>query len=572
MSLTLYFIAEPPNYQFMACHLAASIRMHMPRDIVLIGYCPEQKRSEVDPNVEETLRRLRCEIRTFQLGDQFETPYPQGNKLLAALEPKETDFSAFLDTDMLFVQDCVPEEFVAPGRIGVVPSTSMRWSGQEVWDQVYAAFDLPLPLERIRMTRDKRQPVVPYFNAGLVVIDERIRDETGRNFAEVWLETAQRLDALPEMPGKRPYLDQISLPLAILRSGSSWNILHERYNFSIGGIMRGKRIDPVRDDVTLLHYRKGAVLRESGLNVHAREALATQAGTRRVNWVFMNSKPSKEGDPQSEEPSTPENTPQLDNKVADAAAEKPVPDQSKAMAAAVTFDEGNHDTLERWLAQNEVICGRENIFILSKEVEKLTAKFGDDLNLVALPETATAPDAQQKWQGLSHFVSGLTFYYNWVICTRPSETLVSLDEDSADILAQLRHWSRAQSPPRFLVPMPFSLRRTADGGTHLISDFKRARPCIVRGRLGYVRDGSGATPRHVSLDKDIALIDLDKSDEAVASTQSLEAFDVMLVWQSLRKARKNDTDGSWFFDDSEPLPPFKIPDSLAENLQIQEHI
>jgi hypothetical protein len=35
-SLTLYFIIQPPSYLYMACHLAASIRTHLPADVELI--------------------------------------------------------------------------------------------------------------------------------------------------------------------------------------------------------------------------------------------------------------------------------------------------------------------------------------------------------------------------------------------------------------------------------------------------------------------------------------------------------------------------------------------------------
>ncbi|MGB0799982.1 MAG: hypothetical protein ACPGRD_11760, partial [Planktomarina sp.] len=48
-SLTLFFIVEAPQYQYMACYLAASIRQNMPAEVKLVGYCPSHKMDELDP-------------------------------------------------------------------------------------------------------------------------------------------------------------------------------------------------------------------------------------------------------------------------------------------------------------------------------------------------------------------------------------------------------------------------------------------------------------------------------------------------------------------------------------------
>ena len=96
------------------------------------------------------------------------------------------------------------------------------------------------------------------------------------------METAQALDALTFIPHKRPYLDQMSLPVAIQRAGMSWNILPERYNYSIGGILRGKKL--AKDaDVTLLHYRNRDVLGDAGRKKDLDKMLHDQLGTRLVS-------------------------------------------------------------------------------------------------------------------------------------------------------------------------------------------------------------------------------------------------------------------------------------------------
>ena len=171
-SLTLFFIIQPPRYLYMACHLAASIRTHLPPEVEIVGYCPANVFDEMAKEPLEVLRRLRCKVVRMETDGFFAPDYPHGNKIIASLAPKETDFAAFLDSDMAFIAPCTIEELIAAGQVGVVPSTSMRWADQSIWDDIYGAFDMDLPSERITMTRDKRKDVLPYFNAGLVVIDE----------------------------------------------------------------------------------------------------------------------------------------------------------------------------------------------------------------------------------------------------------------------------------------------------------------------------------------------------------------------------------------------------------------
>ena len=65
----------------------------------------------------------------------------------------------------------------------------------------------------------------------------------------------------------------------------TWNILPEKYNYSINGMMRGKPV-PDEADVTLLHYRSRIILAEAGLKDLPEQFLADQIGTSRVRWVF----------------------------------------------------------------------------------------------------------------------------------------------------------------------------------------------------------------------------------------------------------------------------------------------
>jgi hypothetical protein len=283
-SLTLFFIVEPPNYDSYACYLAASIREHLPGHIKLVGYCPAAKRDEVHPAVVETLTRMDCELRTFETVNRFDPAYPHGNKILACLEERETDFAGFVDSDVIFIKDQDLSEYLHHDKVSCSPAVSMKWTDQSIWDQVYGALDMSLPVERMALMRQKKQVHLPYYSSGIVYFSEIYRTGDGQRFPQVWMDTAQRIDAAPDIRRKRPYLDQLSLAPAIRRAGLGWCPLPEEQNFALGGRMRGKPL-PEDRDIAVVHYRYWAFLEEAGVKHKAYEMLQNHAGARRIRRV-----------------------------------------------------------------------------------------------------------------------------------------------------------------------------------------------------------------------------------------------------------------------------------------------
>jgi hypothetical protein len=481
-TLTLFFIVEPPNYLYMGCHLAASIRKYLPPEVTVIGYCPKHRWAEMEREPLEVLRRLRVEVRPIEAEGAFDPAYPHGNKILATLAPKDTDFAAFLDSDMLFLQPCLVEEIVSPGQVGMVAASSMRWAPQTVWDQIYGAFGMAVPEERITMNRDKRKQVAPYFNAGLIMVDERWRSPDGQRFAEVWMDSAQILDRTG-IENRRPYLDQMTLPVATLRAGMTWNILPEKYNYSINGMMRGKPV-PEEADVTLLHYRSRIILAEAGLKDLPEQFLADQIGTSRVRWVFKVPPPAgmalvgPEGFPPDVAVEPVEETTH---------APPPVfgPDPSKARMAAVTMVKGDHLALERWVGYYGGLIGRENLYILRQGHDAEVDRIAQGANVVHQPAFAEAETPEERhWSTLSHFASGLTLYYNWVICAEIEDILTPLDGAALpDYLDAL--FATGQAP---MTVAPVDVMAEGDGTT-LRALSGPSRPSITRKRMALTPKG-----------------------------------------------------------------------------------
>ena len=284
-SLTVYFIVEPPRYDLLACYLAASLREQFGNTVALVGYCPAPKIDAVPKKVTRLLTKMGCDIRPFTVADRFTPDYPHGNKLLATLEPRDTEFSAFMDSDILCLRPNAVQNITKPGHVSLTPAASMNWADQSIWDTVYATVGLPLPDERFKLMRQKRgKERIPYFSSGLFTFPEQHRNADGKSFPQVWMQVAQQIDANPAIPHKRPYLDQISLPLAIRKAGLDWNILPEEQHYILGGRMRGNPLPEGRQIFTV-HYRQWDILRETGLSRQGKDMLERQAGIRRIAKV-----------------------------------------------------------------------------------------------------------------------------------------------------------------------------------------------------------------------------------------------------------------------------------------------
>ncbi len=275
--LTFVYIVEPPEYQFMACKLLASIRCQFGPDVAAIGYCPAHRMDELDPSVLKAHEIMDGEIRPMTTIDRWDTPYPHGNKILAAVEPRDSEYSAFVDSDVLFLKPNSPDNLCRPDHVSCSAAASLRWTGDEIWDLIWPAFGLEVPAERLPLMRERKGDRVPYFSAGLVVFPE-----TGpKRFPDVWYETARTLDGIEEIPNRRPYIDQFSLPVAIRRAGLDWNILPEEQHYILGGRMRGKPL-PDDKDIYTVHYRHAGILRETGLKQNAVQMMKKQTGVKFV--------------------------------------------------------------------------------------------------------------------------------------------------------------------------------------------------------------------------------------------------------------------------------------------------
>ena len=609
ISLTLFFIVEPPTYQYMACYLAASVRKHMRGDVQLVGYCPEHRLDALDSAVIETLRRMGCEVRGFEAEGRFDPVYPHGNKILAAQELRDTEYSGFMDSDILLIRDTYPEALIKKGHVSASVAASMRWGEQSVWTDIYAACDMPLPEERIRLMRDKRQAVLPYFSSGFVLFPEGPGAD-GTRFADVWMETAQRIDRL-DLPARRPYLDQMSLPLAIRRADLSWHELPESQHYILGGTMRGKPL-PKDVDIYTVHYRKWEVLKEAGLANHGYSALRDMAGATRVKWVPKSPMPGETKAPAQAEGTAKESA------GAEALKTGKGPDKSKARMAAVTMVHEDYFFLDRWMRYWGDQIGRENLYVLSHGEDARIRQIAEGANVVHVPNPADRSGFdRRRWAGLSNYTSGLTLYYNWVICTDVDE-IVAVDPQVSDSVSDYLDAKFATGAPMTISPFALEIVHTPAIEPDLINPVdpvlsKRrnfrinsnyAKPCITRGRIAFSIGGHGCNKKSVTLDEHLYLFHLRYVDDGLsrarlekrrlwmeakngpvaegkrrtntweAGTQSFdrlsaqtpkaETVDFPEARQRMLEGRSSAETGNWFFGKARSSELYRLPDRFSK--------
>ncbi|MFT3688088.1 hypothetical protein [Paenirhodobacter sp.] len=224
--LALIYVLDPPALVGDSIILLSTIRARM-GDVPVIAYVPQEKRAELPPFITAFHAAMGAEIRFMPTEGVFATPYRHGNKILACCQPRDARFTLFLDTDVAVTRAFSRAQMVGEGEVGVVPEGVITWGATlSDWQRVYDRFGMALPNERVTLTRSGRESL-PYYNAGVVAFP------TGSDFARLWLETALALDADESLPNRRPWLDQIALPVAIRRAGLRDRVLGREWNLSV---------------------------------------------------------------------------------------------------------------------------------------------------------------------------------------------------------------------------------------------------------------------------------------------------------------------------------------------------
>ncbi|MBT8474623.1 MAG: hypothetical protein KJO78_04035 [Alphaproteobacteria bacterium] len=247
-SASVFFIIDGPKIEAQSVLLAATLRHHNGPDLVIDAYTPASNAPNILRNTRRILRTLGVSIHTIDTDDFWTTPYPIGNKILAACEPRDAEISFFLDSDIVATAPMEFSELASPGAVSAVVSDyAARLDDPEAWPRLYRHFGLEPPEERVQLLRGRRLTFFPYVNSGVVGF------ETDGEFASTWLDVALEIDKLTADDAEFPRIniDQIALPIAARKLGMTLRLLPSEYNCNI---MRRDAPETLRP--RLAHYHR----------------------------------------------------------------------------------------------------------------------------------------------------------------------------------------------------------------------------------------------------------------------------------------------------------------------------
>ena len=257
----IFFVADGARLEWQSWLLAASLaEAHAGHTGVhLYAYASADWLPQVGPVTRAIYAATGVELRPLPPAPDWAKPYPHGNKIIAATDRRGDGRAIFLDTDMVCLKPLTALSDLPETHIAAAPEGRPTWGPDERWDRAYAHFGLPMPEARIRLLRGSRPLHVPYFNAGLVAMPEGPGPD-GARFADRWLETALAFDRDCAIAYKRPWLDQITLPLTMARFGYTAHVLEESWNHSLSH--RGSAIADT-PYAHILHYHRCRFLEEA---------------------------------------------------------------------------------------------------------------------------------------------------------------------------------------------------------------------------------------------------------------------------------------------------------------------
>lgn len=253
---TILFVVDGVRLEAQSLLLAASLAKHHPdrSKVDLIAYVSARSADGLTPAARALYAHCGVQIRPLPSAEGiWAKPYPHGNKILACAAPRSSHRSLFIDTDTVCLGPLTGIDLADPNAVAVVPEGIPSWGKKaDSWQRAYDFFNLPLPTDRVTLTRGRKLEHLPYFNAGFVSFSDLPHSDSGENFAQSWLQTAIDFDHRCGIKGKRPWLDQITLPLTMKRFGFAYCALHELWNFSISDRLKLHRAKKAR----LIHYHR----------------------------------------------------------------------------------------------------------------------------------------------------------------------------------------------------------------------------------------------------------------------------------------------------------------------------
>ncbi|GEM_PF-520505 len=248
------FVCQQGELEMKSMLLAASLKRYLRGEFECVAAIP-QPDSRWGIISEETRALMQTlGVRLVPITNPINDNYPIGHKIACLGIDTSADKIVFLDSDIL----CLSEfRFDSQSPFSAKPADLPTFTQNvAVWQQVYDLCQLPLPDQRV-ISSVSGELMLPYFNSGVIAV------QNGLGFAKVWAECCQTIDIETSITNKRPWLDQIALPMAVAKLNLAYDCLDERFNFPAH--LKPLPKSPDSQKPFLCHYHSPSVLRREPL-------------------------------------------------------------------------------------------------------------------------------------------------------------------------------------------------------------------------------------------------------------------------------------------------------------------
>lgn len=220
---TFVMVAHGGELEAKAALLAASIRAALGPGVRIVVAVPgpAERWGALSGPALAHFCALGAEL--VETGNEIDPDYPHGNKVSAM--QGVAGAAVFLDSDMIMLRPLFTHwSLLAVDAAAKVADINTFQRGGGDWRPAYRLFGLSVPTRTV-IASETGERMPPYYNAGFVCVSDAAL------FARTWTETAQALDADRRVRNKRPWLDQIALPITFARLGWTVSTVPDQLNF-----------------------------------------------------------------------------------------------------------------------------------------------------------------------------------------------------------------------------------------------------------------------------------------------------------------------------------------------------
>lgn len=205
----------------------------------------------IENGISEKYKSILIELGVifFNIKNPIGEDYPIGNKLDCFVKT-EDGIKIFLDTDTIllnrfdlsiFTEQCLAAK--------PADRKTYKWSSED-WNYAYERYCGKRPEIPKMYSTSFYELMYPYYNAGVIFVSGI------KNFKSEWQNLASQIDLDNRLSNKRPWLDQLTLPLVIRKNNYKTINLSEKFNYPA----HLKSLEEEKEIPFLVHYHKPNII------------------------------------------------------------------------------------------------------------------------------------------------------------------------------------------------------------------------------------------------------------------------------------------------------------------------